>query len=135
MPDNEDYKLFLTERFNGFSKLMRAEFINVHDKLIAIEEQTTKSNNRITKLENDLTEYRMIKKYPKVFISIIAFSVIMFIYGFAKIIQKQDVLQVNQDGLKTQVDMINTPLKDVRSGKIYLYPSGMLIDSVIKNDK
>jgi len=135
MPDNENYKLFLTERFEGFSKLMRAEFINVHEKLTAIEEQTTKTNSRVTKIEDDLTEYRMIKKYPKVFIGIIAFSVIMFIYGFAKMIQKQNVLQVNQDGLKTQVDMINTPIKDTRSGKTFLYPSGMLIDSVIKNDE
>ena len=154
MPDNEDYKLFLNERFEGFSKLMRAEFINVHEKLAAIEKQTTKTNNRVSKLEEkesthiincpvapkveqidkDLSEYRMIKKYPKVFIGIIAFSVIVFIYGFRRIIQKQDVFQVTQDGLKTQVDMINIPVKD-RSGKTYLYPSGMLIDSIIKNDK
>jgi len=154
MPDNEDYRLFLNERFEGLAKVMRAQFINIHDKLDAIEEQTTKTNNRVSKLEEkeathiincpiapkveqlneDLAEYRMIKKYPKIFIGIIAFSVIMFIYGFAKIIQKQNVFQVTQDELKTQVDMINIPVKN-RSGKTYLYPSGLLIDSVIKNDE
>ena len=135
MPDNEDYRSYLEEKFKGLQSAQHGYFNTVHDKLDAIEKQTTKTNNRVTKLEDDLTEYRMIKKYPKIFIGIVAFSVILFIYGFAKIIQKQNVFQVTQDGLKTQVDMINTPIKDTRSGKTYLYPSGLLIDSIIKDHK
>jgi len=124
MPDKEDYRQYLEEKFKGLQSAQHRYFNTVHDKLDAIEKQTTKSNNRITKIEDDLTEYRMIKKYPKVAIMVIAIAVIVVILAFRSVIHKQD-------DLKTQVDMINTPIKDTRSGKTYLYPSGMLIDSVI----
>ena len=34
--------------------------------------------------------------------------------------------------LKSEVDMLNTPVTDPRSGKTYLMPAGMLIDSLKK---
>lgn len=36
--------------------------------------------------------------------------------------------------LKAQVNYINTPVKDTRSGKIFMYPSGLVIDSLTKKD-
>ena len=151
MPDNEDYRKYLDSRFEGLAKVMSAQFINIHDKLDGIEKQTTKTNNRVGKLEDkevnhiincpvapkvdqidkDLAEYRMIRKYPKIGVTLIAFTVILFIYSLNKIIHKQDVLQGNQNDLKSQVDKINTPMTDSRTGKTFLYPSGMSIDSVI----
>ena len=124
MPGSNDYRLYLEEKFEGMQKVQHAYFKEVHDKLDAIQVQTTKSNCRITKIEDDLAEYRMIKKYPKIALTIIAIAVIAVILSFRSIINKQN-------GLKAQVDIINTPIKDTRSGKIYLYPSGLAIDSVI----
>lgn len=36
--------------------------------------------------------------------------------------------------LKEQVDNINTPMKDIRTGKVYLFPSGVKVDSLTKAD-
>lgn len=151
MPDSEDYRKYLDTRFEGLTKIMSAQFINVHDKLDSIERQTFKTNGRVTELEakesthvincpiatdvkkinEDLEEYRMIKRYPKIVIMIISIFVLTTIYGFYKMIDNQDKFKTSQDNLKTQVDMINTPVEDKRTGKIFLYPSGMMIDSVI----
>jgi len=151
MPDNEDYRKYLDTRFEGLAKIMSAQFINVHDKLDAIEKQTTRTNGRVTELETkesthvvncpvaakveridgELIEYRMFKKYPKLGIGIVAVLVLGLFFTFYKVISKQDTLQVSQDNLKNQVDLINTPVTDKRTGKTYLYPSGMIIDSVI----
>lgn len=151
MPNNEDYRKYLDTRFEGLVKVMSAQFINVHDKLDAIEKQTTKTTGRVNELEakesnhiincpvaakveridEDLTEYRMLKKYPKLGISIVACLVLGLFVTLYKVLNKQDVMQVGQDNLKKQVDMINTPVTDKRTGKVYLYPSGVKIDSVI----
>lgn len=158
MPNSTDYRLYLESEFKGLHKLMNAQFSTVHDKLESLEkevgevrEQTTRTNGRVNdiesrevtrvvncpvaakveKIDEDLTEYRILKKYPKLGITIIAVFVLSSIFFLREIINKQDVLQVSQDRLKTQVDMINTPVTDKRTGKTYLYPSGMIIDSTI----
>lgn len=103
MPDSQDYRLYLEEKFEGLHKEIRANDINVHDKLDAIVVQVTKTNNRVTHLEEEkeeylksrvdkemlnkvsncverldqeLTEYRLIKKYPKLVIILIAIFVV-----------------------------------------------------------
>ena len=131
MPDSNDYRLFLSERFEGFSKLMSAEFINVHEKLDAIEKQTTKSNNRITKIEDDLTEYRMIKKYPKIAVLIITITVIGTIYGFMRIVNREvnTAVKASTDTLRTEIRLMDGISKTTRNGYVKYNDYG-LTDSI-----
>lgn len=47
---NDERELF-DERFKSLTTLMNSQFINVNDKLESIEEQTKKTNGRVTELE------------------------------------------------------------------------------------
>jgi len=49
-------------------------------------------------------------------------------------ILKTNKVQTTTSNTDDKVNNINTPVKDVRSGKIYLYPAGLLIDSLRKMD-
>lgn len=89
----------IEEKFKGLTTLMNAHFENVDERLDRIEEQTKKTNGRVTELEHkelthiincpqtakiekineELTEYKMFKKYPKIGLAIIAAAVIMFL--------------------------------------------------------
>lgn len=88
----------LDEKLKGLHIEMQAEFTIVKSELSKIKDQTIKTNGRVTELEKnelhhpincpirvrvedidkDLTEYRMIKRYPKlalfVLIAVIAAS-------------------------------------------------------------
>ena len=84
----QDYKMYLEEKFKGLTSLMNAHNDNVLDRLEAIEEQTKKTNGRVSelerketshvincpqtpkiqKIEEELLEYKIIKKYPKLFV-------------------------------------------------------------------
>ena len=57
MKDNPDYRLYLEEKFEGLSKHLNAEFINIHETLGKIQEQTTKHNNRMTKIEVEMIKH------------------------------------------------------------------------------
>jgi hypothetical protein len=151
MPDSPDYRLYLDARFEGIAKLMNAQFTDVHERLDEIRIQTTKTNGRVTSLEdqvmnhpvncpvvpkvdkiyNDLEEYRLIKKYPKLTVTIISIAVIGVLYGFFKISDSQSKIETNQVGLKQQLDLVNTPVFNERSGKYTLYPSGLVMDSIL----
>ena len=52
MPENSDYRLFLDERFNGLTTSMNGQFKEVHERLDKIEKQTTKTNGRVTEVED-----------------------------------------------------------------------------------
>ena len=106
MTDQSDYRLYLNERFEGLNRHMNAQFETVHDRLERIEEQTTRTNGRVTDLEDDvgtlkerlvlhpiecskakdiealkddLIEYKFFKRHPTWTIIIIAFFVITLI--------------------------------------------------------
>lgn len=98
----------IEEKFRGMAALMNAHFENLEDRLERIEEQTTKTNGRVTELEKkelthiqscpvapkvekineELAEYKMFKKYPKIGIAIIAAAVLIFIITTFESIEK-----------------------------------------------
>jgi hypothetical protein len=118
----DDYRLYLNERFEGITKLMNAQFINVHERLEEIKVQTTKSNQRISKIEareaeikdleievrdlvvshketcpamgkiedikEELSEYRLFKKYPKVGLVLLSVAVILIVMSGYQIVEK-----------------------------------------------
>lgn len=161
MTDSSDYRLFLNERFEGMAKLMNAHFENIHDRLEAIEIQTTKTNGTVQHHEKVILENlphsvincpqadkidqiekvligddavirqkKMDKKEEHAkairLIMVAGIVVTIFISIFSFISNKHNIGQ-----LKTEVDMINTPVK-TRGGTIMWYPSGVVIDSLNK---
>jgi tetrahydromethanopterin S-methyltransferase subunit G len=51
MPQKDDYRLYLNERFDHLTHLVNAQFTNVNERLDAIEEQTKLTNGRVNELE------------------------------------------------------------------------------------
>lgn len=103
MTDSPDYRLYLESKFRETNTHVKDQFENVIDKLEAIKVQTTKTNGRVSDLEDDvsdlkdklalhpiecskakdieslkddLIEYKIIKKYPRATALLIAFFVI-----------------------------------------------------------
>jgi len=81
-------------------------------------------DKEIKQISDDLAEYRMLKKYPKLGILIITIFVMGMYLGYRKIVTAQDEL-------RNTVNMINTPVR-TRDGVLQWYPSGVLIDSISK---
>jgi len=102
----KDDREYLNERFDVFGKLINAQFLNVNERLERIETQTTKTDGRISSNENkiidlekkdlthildcpmapkiekineELSEYRLFLKHPKLGIAVIAGAVLFFI--------------------------------------------------------
>jgi hypothetical protein len=87
------------EKFTGLGKLINAQFEAQADCINRIEAQTLKTNGRVTDLEHkelthfqtcpqiepirkineDLAEYRMVKKYPKIAVVILSIAVIVLL--------------------------------------------------------
>lgn len=105
----------IEEKFRGMAALMNAHFENLEDRLERIEEQTKKTNGRVTASENkiidlekkelthiqtcpqapkiekineELAEYKMFKKYPKIALALIAGAVLLFLITTFESIEK-----------------------------------------------
>lgn len=103
----DEYKELLDIKFSHLLEKMEDNFTIVHTKLSSIDEQVKKTNGRVTKLEKDvvniekrdlthilncpqtqkindindqLMEYKIIKKYPKFFLAAFVILVIIIIY-------------------------------------------------------
>jgi|WetSurSiteA1Bulk_404760.scaffolds.fasta_scaffold36003_2 hypothetical protein len=71
MPNSQDYRLYLEEKFGGITKLVNAQFESLHDRQDSIDEslvvlkgesseikkQTIQTNDRVTHLEEQRDEY------------------------------------------------------------------------------
>ena len=132
MTEKNDYRLFLN-----------SEFTRLNEKLDVIKEQTTKTNDRVTHLEEnidsidlrvtehpftcektkeieaiktDLEEYRFLKKYPKVMLFIVALLVAGVIMGAIGAVNSIGVKAVNVE-LKKDMNNIRYYLSPTRNGK------------------
>ena len=75
-----------------------------------------------------------IKTKGNITLLLMAFGILVsIIVGFVGIFKtdKVQTITTNSDG---KIDNINTAVKDPRTGKVYMWPSGLLIDSLSKAD-
>ena len=132
MNDSQDYRLYLN-----------SEFVRVHEKLDYIKDQTTKTNSRVADIEGkvsevedevikhpancpqvakietinkDLEVYRVIKKYPKLVLLLVAIFVIGIIVSAIGTFETLANRDYNTE-LKKSVDNINYRLAPYRSLK------------------
>ena len=108
-----------SEAIKGIGKLVNAQFITVHERLDEIKTQTTKTNSRVDHLEDkvqnielseathvincpvnpkvtllseELLEYKMFKKYPKIGIAVLLVAMILTglnVFGIVEVFVKK----------------------------------------------
>lgn len=146
MVNDPDYRLYLDERFSGIGKLVNAQFKSLDDRLERIEQQTTKTNGRVSALEKalpqheiecsakkevdviqkDLEEYHMIKKYPKLIILLLVVLVGAALYNFFRSVQTKDSITTT---IKTELQNQTGVSKVTRGGYVH-YNDGGMSDSI-----
>jgi len=141
-------KELINEKFTTLTTLMNAHFLTIDDRLFKIETQTTKTNGsvrdnekRIVELEkadiehivrcpaipqiqeiNDqLAEYKMFKKYPKIGIGVLLIALIIVamsgleLFNKLKVtkqlVENQILLKSNNDILIESIDSLKRQLK------------------------
>jgi hypothetical protein len=126
-----------------------------------IEIQTTRTNGRVTKLEtevhselphtiDDCPQKKIIEEIHDIVITNEAIKTQkdkdnvlrhsdkvrwLMVIGILMSVAISIWNKVGQADLKKEVNFINTPVTDPRSGKTYLWPAGILIDSLNKGVK
>lgn len=115
--DRNEVREMLKDILSGNLQKIEGQYRVIQSQLSSIEIQTTKTNGRVSILENkveqvekdilthpikctqvkeisdikkDLEEYRFFKKYPKVFIGIVLISALVAWYGFRQLNNKID---------------------------------------------
>jgi hypothetical protein len=156
MAEDPNYKLYLEEKFNNIDNQILLQFEKVHSILGSIKEQTTKTNGRVTDLESqigaldkafaihpvncnsaneikdikkDLEEYRMIKKYPKLALIIIAFFIVTTIISIRQVFKVSKQVGETEMNIKKRIDAQEGISKVTRGGYVKYNDLG-LSDSV-----
>lgn len=126
---DDNFKLYLDERFSSINTLMNAHFININERLDKIEEQTKKTNGRVTELEKksmelevkdithiincpvapklealskELDDVRFVFKYPKL---VIAGIVVVALLTLATFIETNPLKVFNKQPVKTEISV------------------------------
>jgi len=134
MTQNEDYRLYLDERFKGMGSLINAHFHDLSSEITVIKEQTLKTNSRVNhieddikelekadikhvvdcpvlpkvqKIEDDLMEYKLFKKYPKAGITVLVIAVILVLINVLGLITTPKAAAQTKIELSDQKAIIN----------------------------
>jgi hypothetical protein len=132
---NDDYKLYLDERFNGINILINAHFKDVSERLDTISAQTTKTNGRVNQLElngishpltcpqvkkiedleKGLQDAMFFQRHPKLGIGIIGVFVFMFLFSAYTLFEQSRTImkssKTHTEQIMTQADSINNSNK------------------------
>ncbi len=145
MTDNQDYRLYLEERFNGIHSSMNAQFMTTHETLKSIEVQTKKTNGRVTELEKWKKEHcgeatgteksiNEIRASRNEFIKVASFVIGALALCFTAIsslrnsrIVPEKIIAV-QDSLRDEIRKTKG-IPDVSRGWLYVNDNG-IIDSI-----
>ena len=159
MPDSEDYRKYLEEKFAGMQAAQHGYFREVHDRFDTIDKSNAVRNKRLEKvegsieklkekesehvincplvpkvegIEKDLMEYRIIRKYPKIFILIVTIAVLGSMYGIMKITNKQvnSAVMSSTDTLRTEIRLMDGVSKQTRGGFVKYRDNMGFTDSV-----
>ena len=160
MPDSKDYRdLYLEEKFKALQQAQHGYFREVHDRFDNIDKSNTARNNRLEKVENcieelkekesehiincplvpkvediekDLMEYRMIRKYPKIFILLVTIAVLGSMYGVMRITNRQvnSAVMSSTDTLRTEIRLMDGVSKQTRGGFVKYRDEMGFTDSV-----
>ena len=83
---------FIEEKFEGMTRLIDAQFINVHDKLDVIEKHVKETNGKVATIEKETSVFRWASRHPVKAVLLIVFLVagvvtLGIIFGFENIIK------------------------------------------------
>lgn len=81
---NEDYRLYLEEKFKGMNTNLNAQFMMLHDQMEAIKKQTTLTNSRVTHLEEDISFLKWFQKNRKAAVILILITLYFLFEAFRR---------------------------------------------------
>lgn len=99
-----------------------------------LEEHYDDTVKCVRSIDKELEEYRMVKKYPKIFIGLIVVTVIISLLGYINVRVKMKSVDTTIELVNDKIDLINVPMR-TRGGGIVLMPAGVAIDSINKTKK
>ena len=158
MPDSEDYRKYLEEKFAGMQSLQHGYFREVHDRFDTIDKSNAVRNKRLEKVEDsieelkekeaehvvncplvpkvenieiDLIEYRFVKKHPNIMITVIAIAVIGVVFGLYKTFNNF-ASKVNEveEKITNEIRLMDGVSKETRGGTVKYRDINGFTDSV-----
>jgi len=96
-----------------------------------LEEHYAETVKCVEQIDRELDEYRMVKKYPKIFVGLIVVTVIISLMGYINVRVKMKSVDSTIELVNDKIDLINVPMR-TRGGGIVLMPAGVAVDSSYK---